>query len=137
LRALGVDFGSKRIGIAVGESELGVAGARAALPASGTLARDAEAIADLARGEEAVLVVVGVPENPDGDDRMARVCLQLVERLRRLGLAVDTVDESLTSVEADGVMAASGLTAAERRRRRDGESACRILERYWSEHGAT
>lgn len=137
MRLLGVDFGSKRIGVAVGESETRVASSRKPIEASGALKRDAEALSELMRREEAELAVIGVPVNPEGDDRMARVCLQLAEHMRRLGVGVATVDESMTSVEADSAMGGVGFTAAERRRRRDGEAACRILERYWSEHGQT
>lgn len=132
MRILGVDFGSRRIGIALAESEFGIGSARPSLPASGTLAKDAEAIAAVARREQADAVVVGIPENP-GDERMSRVCHQLAEKIRALGLTVHTVDESLTTTLAEADLSAQGLKASKIRRQKDGESARRILDRFLSE----
>lgn len=130
MRVLGVDFGSKRIGLAVGESEFGIVTPRNALTPTGTLAKDAKGIADFARGELADIVVVGVPYNEE-DQRMERICLRLAEEIGKLGFSVRTVDESMTSVGAESVM--SDLKVAQVRKRKDGEAACRIVERYFSE----
>jgi putative holliday junction resolvase len=132
LRVLGVDLGSKRIGIAVGERGFGVASPRPALTASGTLSRDADAISALARREQVDLVVVGVPEN-DQDPRMANVCRKLGGLIESGGLKVAFVDESLTSVHAEDRLLEAQLKGSERRRRRDGEAACLILERFFHE----
>lgn len=131
MRVLGVDFGRKRIGIAVGESGAEVASPRPTLAASGSLEKDARAIADLARNEEASLVVVGVPGEYEGDDRQDRVCRILAEEIAKLGLQIALVDESLTSIEAQIEMRGAGVKAAGRRRRVDSEAACRILERHF------
>jgi putative Holliday junction resolvase len=131
MRLLGVDFGFKRIGVAVGETDVRLASPRPALAASGTLKRDAEALNQLARKEQTQAIVLGYPLGDEGEDgRMARVATQLKGHLEALGHAVHLVDESMTSVEADNAMFAAGLKASERRKRRDGEAACRILERY-------
>ncbi|HRI44710.1 MAG TPA: Holliday junction resolvase RuvX [Fimbriimonadaceae bacterium] len=130
MRALGVDFGRKRIGVAVGESSPRACRPRPSLAASGSLGKDASAIADLAAREETEAVVVGVPENPD-DDRQATICRRLADEIRSRGLDVRLVDESLTSLESHAAMADSGLKAAKRRRAVDGESACRILDRFF------
>jgi putative Holliday junction resolvase len=139
LRLLGVDFGRQRIGIAVAESVLAIATPRQPLKASGKLDTDADAIALLAKKEEVDLVVVGVPEMADASDggRMQRACRELGARLERRGLRVQFVDESLTSVEADAALRQTGLTAAKRKGRLDGEAAARILERYMSEREPT
>lgn len=134
MRLLGIDLGRKRIGIAVGESMLGIATPRQPLAASGTLDRDADAIAKLAKSEMADCVIVGIPEmaNAGDDGRMQRACRELADRLVARGLTVDLCDESLTSVEADAALRETGLTAAKRKARIDGEAAARILERYMS-----
>lgn len=133
MRVVGIDFGSKRIGIAVGESEHRISSARKPIEASGTLKKDAEAISRLGKEELADRLVLGIPVNPEGDDRMARVCGKLAEQLRELGWVVDTVDEAFTSVAAESDLAEMGWKASERKKLRDGEAAIRILERYW--HG--
>jgi putative Holliday junction resolvase len=135
MRVLGVDLGKARIGLAVGESEAGIASPRAALSAIGTLEKDAQAVAAFARRERAEAIVVGVPESEDG--RMAAVCRRFGTLLRSMGFVVYEVDESLTSVEAESAMAEAGLKASERRKKRDGEAACRILLRWMEGDGAS
>ena len=139
MRLLGIDFGRQRIGVAVGETELEIATPRQPLKASGKLDTDADAIARLAATEEVEIVVVGVPEMADAGDggRMQRACREIGARLELRGLRVEFVDESLTSIEAEAALRQTGLTAAKRKDRLDGEAAARILERYMSERGRT
>jgi len=128
---LGVDFGFKRIGLAVADEGVGLPSPRQTLTASGALKRDAAEIDRLAKKEEAGAVVIGLPVEPDGvEGRMARICRQLAGHLEELGRTVYLVDESLSSVEAEKALFESGLRASERKRKRDGEAACLILERY-------
>ena len=131
MRLLGIDFGFKRIGLAIGETDIRLASPRPAMAASGALKRDAEALNQMARKEQAQAVVLGYTLGDEGEDgRMARIVRTLKEHLEALGHVVHLVDESLTSVEAESAMIDAGLKASERRKRRDGEAACRILERY-------
>ncbi|MGV3615600.1 MAG: Holliday junction resolvase RuvX [Fimbriimonas sp.] len=133
MRLLGIDFGFKRIGLAVAESEAGFATPRLPFAASGALKRDADALHQLARKEGADAIVLGYPLGDEGEaGRMARIVRTLKEHLEALGNQVHLVDESLSSVEAEGVMLEAGLKASERKKRRDGEAACRILERFMS-----
>lgn len=101
-----------------------------ALNASGKLKVDATTIAGLAKRQEADKVVLGLPLEDGEEGKMARVMRQLGGHLTDAGLVVDYVDETLTSVEAEGVLLGTGMKASERRKHRDGEAACRILERY-------
>ncbi|MHB8636954.1 MAG: Holliday junction resolvase RuvX [Fimbriimonadaceae bacterium] len=139
MRLLGIDLGRRRIGVAVAESELEIATPRSPLRASGKLDSDADAIARIATAEAVAVVVVGVPEMEEADDggRMQRACRELGARLSARGLRVEFVDEAFTSVEADLALRQTGLTAAKRKARVDGEAAARILERYMSERGRT
>lgn len=131
MRLLGVDFGFKRIGLAIGETDARIATPRPAMAASGALKRDAEALNLLARREQAKAIVLGYPLGDEGETgRMARIARTLKEHLEALGHQVHLVDESLTSVEAESAMLEAGLKASERKKARDGEAACRILERY-------
>ncbi len=131
MRLLGIDFGFKRIGIAVAESEVGIVTPRPPMDASGTLKRDAEAISLLAKREEVDAVVLGLPIEESGEEgRMARICRTLAEHISGNGIVVHLVDESMTSVQADGALRQDGLKASQRRKLRDGEAAALILERY-------
>jgi len=131
MRLLGIDFGFKRIGVAVGETEVGIVTPRAPMAASGTLKKDADAITLLARREEVDAVVLGLPVEESGEEgRMARICRTLAGHIIGNGIQVHLVDESMTSVQADGTLREEGLKASQRRKLRDGEAAALILERY-------
>jgi putative Holliday junction resolvase len=132
VRVLGVDLGRKRIGLAVGESVPGVVSPRPVLAASGTLRQDADAIEQRAKTESVDAIVLGLPLNDDGSpSRMSRVIDQLAELLRERQQVVHTVDEFMTSKEAEAVLAESGLRASQQKRALDSEAACRIVERYF------
>jgi putative Holliday junction resolvase len=131
MRALGIDFGGKRIGVAVGEKGTGVVSPRPNLAASGTLSKDAETIAKLAQAELADTVVIGLPLDEQGETKMSRVCRRLGDQIAALGVEVNYVDEAMTSAEAERDMTEAGLKGSERRKRSDAEAACRILERFF------
>jgi putative Holliday junction resolvase len=130
VRLLGIDFGFARIGAAVTDETVGLPSPLPALSASGKLKVDATTIAALAKRHEAEKVVLGLPLEDGEEGKMARVMRQLGAHLLAAGLVVDFVDETLTSVEAESVLLGTGMKASERRKHRDGEAACRILERY-------
>ena len=134
MRVLGIDLGLKRIGIALGESEHGVTSARPALAASGTLGRDAQAISELAKREQADALVVGLPLGSEVEDgKIAKAGMMLAEKLRALGWTVHTVNEAMTSIEAEDNLRRDDHKASVRRRLRDGEAARLILERFFDE----
>jgi putative Holliday junction resolvase len=129
-----VDLGTKRIGLAVGETEHAIATPRPALAATGTLKRDAENVSLRAKSEEADLVVIGLPVDLNGEEgNMARIMRRFGALLAELGHEVSFVDETLTSVAATATLARADLTIAESRKRKDGEAACLILERFFRE----
>lgn len=135
MRLLGIDFGLKRIGVAVAETEVGVATAHASILASGTLRKDAEAIAGLAAKYETQAIVFGIPVNAQ-DDKMERICRTVADALRTLGQVVHTVDESMTTVEAERTLHADGLTVRRVKNMKDGEAARILLIRHMESHGA-
>ncbi len=131
-----MDLGAARIGIATGETEPHIAVGRKTLRASGTLQKDAEAVILEAKTEEADAIVVGVPTQHDEDaSRQTQICERFAGILRELGAVVYTVDESLSTVEAESELHQVGKKAAARRKVRDAESARIILERFFVEHG--
>lgn len=131
VRVLAVDFGEKRIGLAVSD-ETG----RVVVPV-GAVARasDAQAAADVARAakeREVARVVVGLPRNLDGSEgpiaRRARNFARRVEEA--CGLPVDLHGEALTSVAADAALDEAGVAARDRVGLRDAEAAA-VLLRDW------
>jgi putative transcription antitermination factor YqgF len=132
LRVLGVDFGSKKIGIAVGGDDPMIVSAQPNIQPSGTLKIDAEALSELARKWEAEAIVLGIPVN-EVDPKMQRICGMLAERIRETGMEVFEVDESGSSNEADAVWRDEGEKVAMRKRLRDGEAARIIVERFFAQ----
>lgn len=132
-----MDWGTKRIGLAVGETEIRIATSRPFIAASGSLKRDAMAVFEVARKELAEAVVVGLPLNEDGEpSSIARIGMKLAGHLIELGMKVYTVNEALSSVEAESRLKDAGVRAARRQSRRDGQAAAVILERFFDEEGS-
>lgn len=106
---LGFDFGTKRIGIALGNTLLGTARPLTVLPTRDG-APDWEKITQLVREWAPQRLVVGLPLNMDGSDSDSTIRARSFARklAGRLVLPVDTVDERLTSFAAR-----SALTQAE------------------------
>jgi putative Holliday junction resolvase len=108
VRALGIDFGEKRIGLAVSEGTL-------AVPLTTLRRKDdrsaLEEIAGIARREGIERLVVGEPRGLDGTRGTAAVrARRFGERLAaRTGLPLEMVDEALTSVEAAERLRAAGI----------------------------
>jgi putative Holliday junction resolvase len=101
VRILGIDFGARRIGIAISDED-----GRVAVPHS-TLERRSDAaavraIAELARREGVGALVVGEPVNLDGTrGPAAERARAFASRLAaESALPCDLVNESLTTVEA-------------------------------------
>jgi len=128
---LGVDAGSKRIGIAICE--------RAELPAvplttvaHASRAKDAAAIAKIAGARGARTIVVGYPLRLDGSRGPAAENVdKLVDALRAVfDGEVVAVDERLTSGAAQAKLRALGMKASARRKVVDRMAAVEILETF-------
>jgi len=127
---IGLDHGSRRIGVAVGSLETGQAFARAALQRRSQSA-DLEWLADLARSENATLVVVGLPRNMDGSEGpQAAAARAFGGQLLTLGFEVVYVDERLTSWEAGERLAAEGRRPSRTSGEQDSAAARLILQEY-------
>ncbi|MBN2498007.1 MAG: Holliday junction resolvase RuvX [Deltaproteobacteria bacterium] len=116
MRWLGLDIGTKRIGVAVSD-ELGVTARGVTVVRRRSVARDVERIAELAAEQQARGLVVGLPLSMDGSQgRMAELASGFAAALaERTGLPVELHDERLTSWEAEGIL----KQVADRKRRRD------------------
>jgi len=127
--ALGIDFGERRIGLA-----LCAAGSRTAVPLTTVERRTDRAavghIASLARDHAAAALVVGEPRTLDGQrgDAAERVRRFGAKLTARTGLPVVYVGEALTSVEAEERLAAAGVDVRRHRGRVDAVAAQILLQ---------
>lgn len=139
---LAFDFGTKRIGIAIGTllgaGRPGSARPLTTLDAEGNDARFA-AIATLIAEWQPVHLLVGRPLNDDGTaHEMTARCTRFANQLRgRFRLPVDEVDERFSSTEADAGLRERGLSWQQRKLQVDAEAACIILQTWFDTHAAT
>lgn len=127
---LGIDLGSKRIGVAVSAGTL--ATPYEVIQRSGDTARDHREVARLVAEAEAVRVVVGLPLSLDGSvGPAAEAALAEVDELAdALDVPVETFDERLTTVSADRDLMAMKMKAAARRRVVDKVAAAVMLQAW-------
>ena len=94
--------------------------------------RDLDAIGDVVRAFDAERVVLGLPLSADGEvGRAARSAQAFAERLRvALGIPVELIDESFSTVEAEEVLLQADLSRARRKEVVDRVAAAVILQRW-------
>jgi putative Holliday junction resolvase len=130
---LAFDYGLRRIGVAAGQTITGSASPVGVVP-NGDGGPDYERIAALVREWQPDLMVVGLPLNADGSESaMSAAALSFAQDLERFSLPVETVDESLTSVEAGAALRNARQAGARGRIRKediDAAAAVLIAERY-------
>jgi putative pre-16S rRNA nuclease len=136
-RAIGLDVGTRRIGVALSDSAGTLATPYEVVTRSGDRERDHRRIAALAEEAGADVVVVGLPLSLDGSiGPAARTILDEVAELRaRLGLPVVVWDERLSTVEAERSLRAVGVKGKARRRVVDQVAATVILQ-AWLDAGS-
>jgi putative Holliday junction resolvase len=132
IRALGLDPGSKRIGVAVSDRSGTIASPLLVIQRSKSRDHDLRRLADLAREEEADEIVVGLPINLDGSEsRSSKAATALARRLATLvDVPVELHDERLTTVTAERSMIDAGLDGVQRRQRVDKVAAAIMLQSW-------
>ncbi len=135
MRALGIDLGAKRIGVALSDSAGTMATPYEVVARSGDRQRDHRRIAALAEEAGAVCLVVGMPLSLDGSMGPAARAAQAEadELATATGLPVETWDERLTTVSADRDLLALAMKAPARRKVVD-KVAASIMLQAWLDH---
>ena len=132
MRVVGVDLGSKRIGVAVSDASGTIATPLTVIRRAGTRAADHAAIAAIVSEYEAVLVVVGLPLTLAGDvGPAAKAAIDEAGAIARVvGVPVETFDERLTTVAADAILMERRMRAEARRRLVDKVAAAVMLQSW-------
>jgi putative Holliday junction resolvase len=135
MRALGIDLGSKRVGVAVSDGNGMVATPIEVIHRTGDRQAEHRKVAALVAEFEAEVVVVGMPYSLVGSvGPAAEAASAEVEELRAtIGVPVETYDERLTTVTADRSLMEMKLTAAARRRMVD-QVAAAVMLQAWLDH---
>ena len=132
MRALGIDVGERRIGVASGDTDTGVA-----VPV-GVIQNSPDAAVDVlreARERDAQVVVVGMPYSMSGRvGPQAEVVQGFAQRLEDAGIAVETVDERLSSAEAERALGGAHSRGRTRRKVEKGTvdaAAAAVILQAW------
>jgi putative Holliday junction resolvase len=127
-RVLGVDYGTKRVGLALSDT-LGIT----ASPHSTVPRSDVIAVAmNLVKEMDVGTIVVGLPTGLSGDEGMsASEARKLADELgSATGVDVVLVDERYTSRIAESSLLQTGMKRRERREKVDQVAAALILQDY-------
>ena len=131
MRVLAIDFGMRRMGVAVSDA-LGITAQGLTTLQRTCLEGDLQKIQELTEEYSTERVIVGNPlGHGGGETRMSRHAAEFAEKLRRrVNCPVDLWDERLTSVEANRALRETGLSAGKRRRAVDRVAATLLLQSY-------
>lgn len=138
MRILGLDFGAKTVGVAVSD-ELGITARVVEIirrSKENHLRKTFRRITELIGYYGAEAIVLGLPLNMDGTqgDRALKTLEFRKELLGRIEIPVFLVDERLTTVDAEDLMAESGISRSEFREHVDAVAAMLILTDFLRSH---
>ena len=130
MRVLGIDYGRRRIGLALSDEAGILASPLPTYVRSRSMKRDMAALTSLVSRYAVSSIVVGLPLNMDGSrGEMAEEVEAFADRIRQVtGLPVESFDERLTSSEAERVLLEANTSRRRRKELRDGLSAVLILQ---------
>jgi putative Holliday junction resolvase len=136
---VGIDLGTKRIGIAVCDQDQRVATAATTILRCGDVAADHRAIAELVGEYGAVGVVVGLPKSLAGGLGAAGAAsVEEADRLAEvLGVPVATIDERFTTVSAQQALRRGGYRSRRQRQVVDQVAAAVLLQSWLDRRGRT
>ncbi len=133
-QVLGVDVGTKTLGLAVSDDARRVAMPLTVIRRAG-MARDVTALRAIVEGRGIREAVVGLPLNLDGSPgAMSAEADRIVAALEGMGLVVHREDERLTTVDAERMLIEADLSRRRRRQVVDKIAATYILQ-DWLDRG--
>lgn len=135
---LGFDFGTRRIGVAIGQEI--TATARALVTLSNNQGQpDWERISRLVEEWQPALLVVGMPTSMDGQPHpLEQTVKDFGDQLKqRYNLPVEWIDEKLSSVEAEEILAQSDMAKQRRQDKAEIDKlAAQIILQSWLNRNA-
>ncbi|MBQ7425597.1 MAG: Holliday junction resolvase RuvX [Lachnospiraceae bacterium] len=113
MRIMGLDYGSRTVGVAISDELLITAQAKEIIrrKEENKLRKTLARIEELIREYGVEKIVLGLPLNMDESvSERSELCLEFRDRIeRRTGIPVEMMDERLTTVEADEIMDEVGI----------------------------
>lgn len=136
MRIMSLDFGDKRIGVALSDPMGLTAQGLDVLQRGQSLNEDLTRIKDLAEKNEVETVVIGLPRNMDGSmGPQAEKVKKFAQKLARLlDVQVKFWDERLTTMAAEKLLIQADVSRVRRRKVIDKMAASLILQGYLDFH---
>ncbi|MDP2981415.1 MAG: Holliday junction resolvase RuvX [Candidatus Omnitrophota bacterium] len=134
-RILALDFGEKRIGVAVSDALNIIAQSVGTIERKG-IKNDLKKIRDLVREYDAARLIVGLPLNMDGTEgKSANRAVDFVNELKKeINIRVEMVDERLTTAQGERIFLEADLSRKKRKKNIDKIAAQLILQSYLDLH---
>lgn len=131
MRILGLDMGTKRIGVAISDELLLTAQGADTIERK-NLKSDLDRIGSLVKENNVSEVVVGLPINMDGSySAKTKEVIEFLDKLlESVDVPIKTWDERLTSVQAERTLLEADMSRAKRKRLSDKLAAQLILQSY-------
>ncbi len=131
-RLIGIDYGTRRIGLALSDSRGKIATPAGVILSSGNASKDAQLILQWAAQNDVGGIILGLPISMDGSDSpQTKLTRALADELRKQGdLSVELWDERLSSFQADLVLDSADMRPSRRRKLRDAVAAQVMLQSY-------
>ncbi len=137
-RLLGLDFGSRTVGVAVSDG-LGITAQELATierPKPGKLKKTLFQIGEICKEYGVDTIILGYPRNMDDTEgercKATQEFKELIEQ--KLGLPVILQDERLTTIAAAEILDESGVKRSEQKKYIDRIAAAIILQEYMDNH---
>ena len=131
MRILAIDYGTKRMGVAISDEMKIIAQPLLYLP-SQPFDQFVARLKEIIREKEVELIVVGLPRNMDGSYGPAALKVQEFVAVLKdaVTIPIQTLDERLTSVQANRFLTEAELGGRRRKEKVDKSAAAVLLQGY-------
>lgn len=128
-KIIGLDWGHKRIGVAISDSERLMAFTRTSISNNGKAVKE---IGKLCIDEKVELIVLGYPLNMEGTKTKSTMAVEAFAAKLNSELKIEIIfhDERLTSRESDSIITSIGIKKEDRKKETDIIAASLILKNY-------
>jgi len=133
MRYLAIDYGLKRIGLAVCDAEEIIVSPLCQIASDPkNLSKAIEQIVSLNQENQIEAIIMGLPLNmDDSEGQQAKCTREFSNQLQeKISIPLHFQDERLSSAAADELLAGSGLSFKKRKEKRDMLAACDILQEF-------
>jgi len=131
-RIMAIDWGERRVGIALSDESRTIASPHSVLKRSHSLRKDMEKISSLIEENDVGMVVVGIPRQMNGTQGLAaeRIMEVVLKFQEELGVPVKTWDERLSTAEAQKVLIDGDVSRKKRKGVVDRIAAALFLQTF-------